>query len=55
MEQLGETLIKETQHQQVIIMSQDNFYRDLQEEETTLAATGHFNFDHPGTERMKTW
>lgn len=31
-----------------MIISQDSFYRDLNEEEKKKASKGEFNFDHPG-------
>lgn len=33
--------------QKVVIISQDSFYRDLNEEEKKKANKGEFNFDHP--------
>lgn len=33
---------------QIISLSQDSFYRELNEEEIVLANKGSFNFDHPG-------
>ncbi len=35
-------------HRQIISLSQDSFYRELNEEDLKLAKKGHFNFDHPG-------
>ena len=35
-------------HRQIISLSQDSFYRELNEEDLKLAMKGHFNFDHPG-------
>ncbi len=35
-------------HRQIISLSQDSFYRELDEEDLKLAKKGHFNFDHPG-------
>ena len=34
---------------QIISLSQDSFYRELNEEEGLQAKKGTFNFDHPGT------
>ena len=36
-------------HRQIISLSQDSFYRELNEEDLKLAKKGLFNFDHPGT------
>ena len=33
---------------QVVIVNQDCFYRDLDEEQRAIAAKGEYNFDHPG-------
>ncbi|XP_065067837.1 uridine-cytidine kinase 2-like [Rhopilema esculentum] len=44
---LGQANI-ESQMRKVIILSQESFYRDLDEEESAQADTGNFNFDHPG-------
>ena len=33
---------------QIISLSQDSFYRELDEAESAQAAKGTFNFDHPG-------
>lgn len=40
-------------HRQIISLSQDSFYRELDEEDLKLAKKGHFNFDHPGTLSIK--
>jgi len=37
----------ESEKRKVIILSQESFYRDLDEEETIQADMGNFNFDHP--------
>ena len=34
---------------QIISLSQDAFYRELNSDEIVLANKGSFNFDHPGT------
>ena len=34
-------------HRQIISLSQDSFYRELNEADLKLAKKGHFNFDHP--------
>ena len=47
MEKLGQKEVDQHQRQ-VAIISQDSFYRVLDEEENILAAKGQFNFDHPG-------
>ena len=39
-------------HRQIISLSQDSFYRELNEADLKLAKKGHFNFDHPGN---KVW
>ncbi|KAK3088737.1 hypothetical protein FSP39_023150 [Pinctada imbricata] len=44
MQQLGTHVVKE---QQVVIISQDSFYRELTQEENRRAVKGEFNFDHP--------
>jgi uridine kinase len=33
---------------QIITLSQDSFYRNLNEKESEQAKQGMFNFDHPG-------
>ena len=33
---------------QIISLSQDSFYRELDDAEGVQAAKGTFNFDHPG-------
>ena len=33
---------------QIISLSQDSFYRELDDAESAQAAKGTFNFDHPG-------
>lgn len=35
-------------HRQVVILSQDSFYRVLTSEQKAKALKGQFNFDHPG-------
>ena len=35
-------------HRQIISLSQDSFYRELNDDDLKLAKKGHFNFDHPG-------
>ena len=35
-------------HRQIVSLSQDSFYRELNDEDLKLAKKGHFNFDHPG-------
>ena len=47
MEQLGQTDVDRRQRQ-VFIISQDSFYKNLNDEEKELAKKGQFNFDHPG-------
>ena len=32
----------------VVIINQDSFYRDLNEEQRKEADSGDYNFDHPG-------
>ena len=46
MEALGQNDLPATERR-VVIISQDSFYRTLNEEECVLVAKGHFNFDHP--------
>ena len=45
-EQLGQTAISDKQRQ-VVLLSQDSFYRNLDPEEKKLAFKGEYNFDHP--------
>ena len=52
MEQLGQTEVDRRQRQ-VAIVSQDSFYRILDDREKELAAKGQFNFDHPGKYTVK--
>ena len=47
MEQLGQTDVDRKQRQ-VFIISQDSFYKNLNEEEKESAKKGQYNFDHPG-------
>lgn len=44
---LGQTDV-ESEKRKVIILSQESFYRDLNEDESLQANVGNFNFDHPG-------
>ncbi|OWF36332.1 uridine-cytidine kinase 2-like [Mizuhopecten yessoensis] len=46
MQQLGQTEVDDNQRQ-VAIISQDAFYRSLNEDEKRKALRGEFNFDHP--------
>lgn len=48
MELLGQNKIDRHQRQ-VVILSQDSFYRELTSEQKAKALKGQFNFDHPGT------
>ena len=48
MEQLGQTEVVDRKLQQVVIISQDSFYKNLNDEEKELAKKGLYNFDHPG-------
>jgi len=45
MSRLAEHEVKNLE--QVVSISQDSFYRELNEEESVLAMKGQFNFDHP--------
>ncbi|XP_050537778.1 uridine-cytidine kinase [Daktulosphaira vitifoliae] len=45
-EKLGQTNLDETRRQ-VVSISQDSFYRELNATEKIKAAKGQFNFDHP--------
>ena len=47
MEKLGQDEIDHRQRQ-VVCISQDSFYRELNPSEKLKAAKGLFNFDHPG-------
>jgi len=44
---LGQTNLDETRRQ-VVSISQDSFYRELNAAEKIKASKGQFNFDHPG-------
>ncbi|XP_032814881.2 uridine-cytidine kinase 2 isoform X1 [Petromyzon marinus] len=46
MELLGQHEVDQRQRQ-VVILSQDSFYRELSPEQSARAAKGQFNFDHP--------
>ena len=47
MEKLGQDEIDHRQRQ-VVCISQDSFYRELNAAESLKASKGLFNFDHPG-------
>ncbi len=40
--------ILESREERVVIINQDSFYKDLDEEQREEAANGDYNFDHPG-------
>lgn len=46
MEKLGQ-VDKDHAERQVVCISQDSFYKNLDAEEKKLAEKGQFNFDHP--------
>lgn len=46
MSRLAEHEVKNLE-KQVVSISQDSFYRELDEQESIMAAKGKFNFDHP--------
>lgn len=46
MEKLGQVDMDQTQRQ-VVCISQDSFYRELETSEIAKAEKGEFNFDHP--------
>jgi len=46
MDQLGQNEVNNI-HKQVVSLSQDSFYRELNPQEILLANKGKFNFDHP--------
>ena len=46
MEQLGQHKV-DCKKQQVVIVSMENFYRPLSEDDRQLAERGLYNFDHP--------
>lgn len=48
MEKLGQDEIDHRQRQ-VVCISQDSFYRELNPAESLKASKGLFNFDHPGS------
>ncbi len=37
----------------VVVISQDSFYKNLNDQEKRLANEGEYNFDHPGNYRAK--
>lgn len=47
MEQLGQTNL-DSRQKQVVMVSQDSFYKNLTEEQRECADAGEYNFDHPG-------
>ena len=47
MEQLGQDGLA-SEEKQVVILNQDGFYKDLNEDQRKAAAEGEYNFDHPG-------
>ena len=47
MEQLGQTNL-DSRQKQVVMVSQDSFYKNLTEEQRQFADAGEYNFDHPG-------
>jgi len=50
-EKLGQTNLDETRRQ-VVSISQDSFYRELNAVEKIKASKGQFNFDHPGIAKI---
>jgi len=46
MEQLGQTNL-DSRQKQVVMVSQDSFYKNLTEEQREFADEGEYNFDHP--------
>lgn len=52
MESLGQIDL-ESREKRVEIINQDSFYCDLNEEQKMLAASGEYNFDHPGIVRTR--
>ena len=47
MELLDQNIL-ESREKRVVILNQDSFYRDLDQEQREEAANGEYNFDHPG-------
>ena len=47
LQDLGQTNVK-SEKRQVIILGQESFYRDMNEDEIAQADAGNYNFDHPG-------
>ena len=47
MEQLGQANL-DSHQKQVVMVSQDSFYKNLTEEQSECADAGEYNFDHPG-------
>lgn len=54
MELLGQNKIDHHQRQ-VVILSQDSFYKVLTPEQKAKAQKGQFNFDHPGMKTLYSW
>eukprot|EP00061_Rhincodon_typus_P017291 g45924.t1 len=53
-ELLGQNKVDQ-QQRQVVILSQDSFYKVLTAEQKAKASKGQYNFDHPGTYLCYTW
>ena len=54
MEQLGQTNL-DSRQKQVVMVSQDSFYKNLTEEQRECADAGEYNFDHPGMVCVCVW
>ena len=52
MEQLGQANL-DSHQKQVVMVSQDSFYKNLTEEQRECADAGEYNFDHPGQWRNR--
>lgn len=47
MEKLGQDVVDHSHHQRVVCISQESFYRELDDQERDEALKGNYNFDHP--------
>lgn len=47
MEKLGQDAVGHSSQQRVVCISQESFYRELDDEEREEALKGNYNFDHP--------
>ena len=47
MEKLGQDVLDHSHQQRVVCISQESFYRELEDQEREEALKGNYNFDHP--------